>query len=567
MSQVRRSAPVHDVVIVGTGAGGGTMTQVLVQLGLKVTILEAGPMLNPARDFKEHMWPHAVAHRGAGSDGAAYFGGGSNYFGAHAGGFQIPGEPYTAASGSKFRWFRSRITGGRTNHFGRIFFRFSDYDFKPYSSDGLGTDWPIAYEDLSPYYDKAEAFIGVAGTSEGLRSAPDGIFQVPPPPRVHEALVQGSCRNLGIPCIPARMAVITRPHNGRAPCHYCGQCTRGCVTASNYSSSQVQIFPAMKTGRVTLINDAMARELITDDSGTITAVSYIDKVTRSEKQIRCRAVVLAASAAESARLLLNSRSSRHENGLSNSSGAVGRFLTDSVATTVRAYVPALDGMPIHNTDGTAAYHVYAPWWELSKPNKVFPRGYHIEIRGGFDMPRVGAFNDICRRNQGYGQSLKAAIKKDYGTWVALNGRGEMIPNAGSFCEIDTDTVDQWGIPALRFHFKHSDHEFKMVEHMQENFTAILEGMGGKVEPDTRPTADKITTGGSVTHETGTVRMGDNPSTSALNKYCQSHEVRNLFVADAGPFVSHPEKNPTLTICALAWRTAEYLAEEMRKGNV
>ena len=562
-----QAPPVHDVVIVGTGAGGGTMTQVLVQLGLKVTILEAGPMLNPARDYKEHMWPHAVAHRGAGSDGAAYFGGGSNYFGAHAGGFQIPGEPYTAASGSKFRWFRSRITGGRTNHFGRIFFRFSDYDFKPYSSDGLGTDWPIAYEDLSPYYDKAEAFIGVAGTSEGLRSAPDGIFQVPPPPRVHEALVQGSCRNLGIPCIPARMAVITRPHNGRAPCHYCGQCTRGCVTASNYSSSQVQIFPAMKTGRVILINDAMARELITDDSGTITAVSYIDKVTRSEKQIRCRAVVLAASAAESARLLLNSRSSRHENGLSNSSGAVGRFLTDSVATTVRAYVPALDGMPIHNTDGTAAYHVYAPWWELSKPNKAFPRGYHIEIRGGFDMPRVGAFNDICRRNQGYGQSLKAAIKKDYGTWVALNGRGEMIPNAGSFCEIDTDTVDQWGIPALRFHFKHSDHELKMVEHMQENFTAILEGIGGKVEPDTRPTADKITTGGSVSHETGMIRMGDNPSTSALNQYCQSHEVRNLFVADAGPFVSHPEKNPTLTICALAWRTAEYLAEEMRKGNV
>ena len=323
----------------------------------------------------------------------------------------------------------------------------------------------------------------------------------------------------------------------------------------------------MKTGRVTLINDAMARELITDDSGTITAVSYIDKVTRSEKQIRCRAVVLAASAAESARLLLNSRSSRHENGLSNSSGAVGRFLTDSVATTVRAYVPALDGMPIHNTDGTAAYHVYAPWWELSKPNKAFPRGYHIEIRGGFDMPRVGAFNDICRRNQGYGQSLKAAIKKDYGTWVALNGRGEMIPNAGSFCEIDTDTVDQWGIPALRFHFKHSDHELKMVEHMQENFTAILEGIGGKVEPDTRPTADKITTGGSVSHETGMIRMGDNPSTSALNQYCQSHEVRNLFVADAGPFVSHPEKNPTLTICALAWRTAEYLAEEMRKGNV
>ena len=291
------------------------------------------------------------------------------------------------------------------------------------------------------------------------------------------------------------MAVITKPHHGRAPCHYCGQCSRGCVTASNYSSSQVQIFPAMETGRVTLINDAMARELITDDSGAITAVSYIDKVTRSEQQIRCRAVVLAASAAESARLLLNYKSSRHEHGLSNSSGAVGRFLTDSIATSVRTHVPALEGMPIHNSDGTAAYHVYAPWWELSKPNKDFPRGYHIEISGGFNLPRVGAFNAVCRRSQGYGQSLKDAIKKDYGTWVSLNGRGEMIPTDDSFCEIDPDTVDQWGIPTLRFHFTRTEHEFKMVEHMQEHFTAILEGTGGTVEPDTRPTAEKITTGG------------------------------------------------------------------------
>ncbi len=569
MPQILRSTPIHDVVIIGSGAGGGTMTQVLVQLGLKVTILEAGPMLNPAKDYKEHMWPYQVAHRGADPDGAFYFAGSGryNYFSAPNGSWDIQGEPYTSAPGSNFRWFRSRITGGRTNHYGRIALRFSDYDFKPYSNDGLGTDWPIAYEDLAPYYDKAESFIGVCGSKEGIRSAPDGVFLQGPPPRVHEALIQRSCKKLGIPCIPSRMAILSKAHNGRAACHYCGECNRGCVSASNYSSSQVQIFPAMKTGRVNLINDAMARELITDDSGKVTAVSYIDKITRSEKQIRCRAVVVAASACESSRILLNSKSSRHPNGLSNGSGSVGKFLTDTVASTVTAQVPALEGMPVHNSDGMSIFHVYVPWWEWAKPNKDFPRGYHIEIGGGYRMPSVGAFNSVCRSSQGYGQALKDAIKKDYGTSVTLMGRGEMIPNADSYCEIDSNTVDQWGIPTLRFHFKHSEHELKMVEHMQRNFTAILEGMGGKVARDDRPTADKITAGGAVVHELGTVRMGNDPSTSALNQYCQSHEVKNLFVADAAPFVSNPDKNPTLTIVSLAWRTAEYLAEEMRKGNV
>ena len=545
------------------------MTQVLVQMGLKVTILEAGPMLNPAKDYKEHMWPYQVDHRGAEASGSFYTASRYryNYFAAPNGYYEMPGEPYTTATGTNFRWFRSRITGGRTNHYGRISLRFSDYDFKPYSSDGLGTDWPIAYEDLSPYYDKAETFIGVTGSREGIRSAPDGIFMQGPPPRAHELLVQRSCKKLGIPCIPSRAAVITKSHNGRAACHYCGQCNRGCTTASNYSSSQVQIFPAMKTGRVNLINDAMVRELITDDSGKVTAVSYIDKTTRTEKQVRCRAVVLAASACESARILLNSKSSRHRNGLSNGSGAVGRYLTDSVAHTVTAHVPALEGMPIHNSDGMSVFHVYVPWWEFDKSNKDFPRGYHIEVGGGFRMPSIGAFNNVCRSSQGYGQSLKNAVKKSYGAQVSLAGRGEMIPNADTFCEIDPDVVDQWGIPVLRFHFKHADHELKMVDHMQKNFTMILEGMGGRVDPDPRPATEKIAVGGSVIHELGTVRMGSDPSTSVLNKYCQSHEVKNLFVADAAPFVSNPDKNPTLTIVALAWRTAEYLAEEMRKGNV
>ena len=285
------TATVHDVVVIGSGAGGGTVTKVLADLGIPVLLMEAGPMLATS-DLKEHMAPYNVPHRGAGARGQAYTGGPTGFtYSATFGGAQLEGEPYTVAPGSDFSWFRSRILGGRTNHYGRITLRFADYDFRPRSTDGLGTDWPITYEDLAPYYDKAERFIGVTGSIEKIRSAPDGIFQPPAALRAHEVLVQRSAAKLGIRAIPGRQAVITQPTNGRPACHYCGQCSRGCMTASNYASSYVQILPALKTGKVEVVANAMARELITDDSGKVTAVSYIDKTTGSERRIRCRTVV------------------------------------------------------------------------------------------------------------------------------------------------------------------------------------------------------------------------------------------------------------------------------------
>jgi choline dehydrogenase-like flavoprotein len=570
MLQVVRSPKVHDVVVIGSGAGGGTAVHVLANLGVNVALLEAGPNLNPARDFKEHKMPYDYDHRAAGPKGEAYRG--EYPFGfylAPNGYWDIDGEPYTVAPGQKFRWFRSRIMGGRTNHYGRISLRFADYDFRPRSTDGLGDDWPISYDDIAPWYDKAERFIGICGTKEGIRSAPDGQFLPAPPPRVHEALIQRAAKSLGIPCIPSRMAVLTKALNGRAACHWCGQCGRGCVTASNYSSSQVQIFPAMKTGRVTLLTGAMARELITGADGKVTAVSYIDKATRTEKQIRCRAVVVAASACESARLLLNSKSSRHPNGLANSSGVVGRYLTDSVGYGLNGYVPALEGMPRHDTDGYGGGHLYMPWWEWDKPNKDFPRGYHVEIGGGYRLPGVGMANGACTRHQGYGDELKKHILREYGCMVGLSGRGEMIPNANTFMDIDPNVVDRFGIPVPRFHFEWSEHELKMVKHMHHTFVAVIEKMGGTVQGLRNPEreSDGISVGGMIIHELGTVRMGKDPKTSALNPYCQAHDAKNLFVADAAPFVSNPDKNPTLTINALAWRTSEYLAEELKKGNI
>jgi len=572
MLQIAPRSSVADVVIIGSGAGGGTVTQVLTELGISVTLLEAGPMLHPSKDFKEHWWPHQTPDRGMGAGGSRYFGKSPYPFGLYDAGYgdwELDGEPYTVAPGDKFRWYRSRIVGGRTNHYGRISLRFADYDFTPHSRDGVGTDWPITYDDLAPYYDKAESFIGVTGSKEGIRSAPDGIFQPCPPPRVHEVLVQRACKQLNIPCIPSRLAVITQPTHGRPACHYCAQCSRGCLTGSNYSASQTQIFPAMKTGRVNLIANAMARELITDSSGKVIAVSYIDKVTRTEKQIKCRAAVVACGACESSRLLLNSKSSRYPNGLANGSGQIGRNLTDSVGYSLSARIPALENLPRHNSDGMGGMHVYVPWWLWEKKDLGFPRGYHIEVGGGFGMPGPGQFHGLCARHEGYGKDLKTYLRSQYGTSVNLAGRGEHVPNPNTYCEIDPAVVDKFGIPVLRFHFQWTDNELKQATHMHETFTAILETMGGTItRAAPKPVeGDGISVGGEIIHELGTVRMGNDPQTSALNKYCQAHETKNLFVADAAPFLSNPDKNPTLTINALAWRTAEYLAEEMRKGDV
>ncbi len=561
----------YDAVVVGAGAGGGTTTRVLAEAGMKVALVEAGPMLDPQRDFLTHKWPYDFGHRGAEDGGRAYFGRGQAYgfFRTINGGWELEGEPYTSAPGTRFDWFRSRIVGGRTNHYGRMSFRFSDLDLKPYSRDGIGWDWPITYDDLAPWYDRAEEYIGVTGTVEGIRSAPDGKFHTPPEPKVHERLMRVAGKRLGIPFIANRRAVITRSINGRAPCHYCGQCGRGCLTESNYAASQTDIFPAMKTGNVDVITEAMAREVEVDASGKASGVVYVDKQARQERRVKGRAIVLAASACETARLMLNSTSSTFPNGIANGSGLVGRYLMDTVGFSVRGTLPALENMPRYDTDGFGGAHLYAPWWLWDDHRKLdFPRGYHIEMGGGFRMPGPGAFGRQASR-AGYGKELKALVRKEYGNGVSLSGRGEMIPNNQSYMDLDPGVVDRWGIPVPRFHFSFSDYEWKQARHMERTFHNLIEAAGGKVLGIGNPQRENqgIAVPGSIIHEVGTVRMGDNPATSVLNPYCQAHEVSNLFVADGGTFVSNPDKNPTLTINALAWRTAEYLVEELRKGNV
>jgi len=554
-----------DVAIVGSGAGGGMAAYMLTKAGANVVLLEAGDSWDNTKDSKMLTWAHQSPRRGSSTRERPF-----GEFDACIGGWNVDGEPYTRAPGTRFDWWRARMLGGRTNHWGRISLRFGPDDFRRKSIDGLGDDWPITYKDVAPYYDKVDRLVGIFGSQENLPNHPDGVFQPAPKPRCHELLVKQASDKLGIWCIPARLSIITKTINNRAPCHYCAQCNRGCMTNSNFTSPNVLLFPAAKTGRLSIITNAMARELTVDAKGNATGVSYIDKATGKDMHVKGRVVVLAASACESARIMLNSKSSRFPHGIGNQSGVVGKYLTDTTGTDVGGFIPKLADRVRHNCDGVGGGHIYMPWW-LDNKKLDFPRGYHIEIWGGLGAPSYGFMGGIQNypSGGGYGRQLKEDYRRYYGATVGFSGRGEQIPNADCYCEIDPDVVDQYGIPVLRFHWKWSDHEYNQVKHMQETFRTLISEMGGEVwsPMPTREQGYGIANGGAIIHELGCVRMGADRGSSVVNSNCQAWDVKNLFVADGGPFVSQADKNPTWTILALSMRTSDFIAQAMRRGEL
>jgi choline dehydrogenase-like flavoprotein len=335
---------------------------------------------------------------------------------------------------------------------------------------------------------------------------------------------------------------------------------------ANFSSPDVLIAPALATGRLTLITSAMVREVLVGTDGLAKGVAYVDTLSGNDREVSAKVVVLAASACESARILLNSRSSRFPQGLGNSSGRVGKGLTDTTGTDVAGFIPKMMDHVPHNEDGVGGMHVYMPWW-LDNSKLDFPRGYHIEVWGGLGQPSYGFMGGIQRYPGagGYGKQLKDDYRRYYGATVGFSGRGEMLPNEDSYCDLDPTVVDRWGIPVLRFHWKFTDHEYNQIRHMQKTFRDLIAAMGGEVFSP-MPTQEQgygISAGGQIIHELGCSQMGSDPNKSVLNSNCQSHDCKNLFVADGGPFVTQADKNPTWTILALAWRTSDYITSQMR----
>ena len=575
--QIKKQPKLYDAVIVGSGAGGGMAAYVLANAGLKVCLLEAGPDYDPAIHSLQLKNPWESPRRGA----RTAFRPMGDYDGAYWG-WDIDGEPYTKAEGTQWGWFRARMLGGRTNHWGRISLRFGPKDFKRKSIDGLGDDWPIGYDDVKPYYDKIDQLIGVFGTNEGLPNDPDGIFLPPPKPRLHELFIKKAATSIGIPVIPSRLSILTKQINKeRGACFYCAQCGRSCKAYADFSSSSVLVKPAVATGNVDVINYAMAREVLTNAAGLATGVSYVDKKDLQEYQVMAKTVFIGASTCETARLLLNSKSSRHPNGLSNSSNVIGKYLHDSTGASMGGVIPALFNRKRYNEDGVGGMHVYTPWW-LDNKKLDFPRGYHIEYGGGMGMPLYGfswgmeemngkySVNGKQKEAGGYGASLKEDYRYFYGARVGMAGRGEALPDIKNYCEIDPAVVDKYGIPVLRFHVKHSQYEINQAKHMHETFQEILHTMGAVITSGMNAGPDNnwgLSNPGNIIHEAGTVRMGNDPKTSALNKWGQAHECKNLFCVDGSTFVSQADKNITWTILALSMRTSEYLIDELKKQNL
>ncbi|QQS49644.1 MAG: GMC family oxidoreductase [Acidobacteriota bacterium] len=543
----------------------------LTERGFEVLILEAGPMIDPVRDFAMNKFAYESMYRGFGPTGwkqrEQWMQDTAGEFSRH---FYIKDteHPYTTDPGKPFLWVRARIVGGKTLHWGRLSWRFSDLDFKAATHDGFDVDWPIEYKEIAPYYDKAEEWIGVSGNNDGLWWQPDGKYLPPIALTCGEVRLRNGAEKLGIKLIQPRVAMLTavKPHHaryGRAQCHYCGSCGNGCTVGAMFNSLSSTLPAAQATGRMTLRPNSVVRHITVDpNTGKAKGVAVVDRLTYQELEYQGKVVIVAASTLESTRLLLNSKSRQHPNGLGNSSGVLGHYLVDHFGGTGASGVfPMFAGRDTVNEDGKSSGIFIPRFRNLDNATKQakFLRGYGFE--GG---SAIGSFPGGARGTPGFGSEFKRQVRRWYVAPVSLTTRANMLSRFENYVEIDPDgVVDAWGIPVLKVHIQHSDNEREMGMDAAEMAESVLREAGAT----NIRVSKQLTVPGRIIHELGTARMGNDPKTSVLNKFNQTHDVSNVFVTDGAAFVGAANQNPTLTILALTIRACEYIADEMKRGNL
>lgn len=580
----------YDVIVVGSGAAGGMVAHALTAQGVEVLMLEAGGRFNVEQELKSTEWPWEHPRRGdmppdhrglgldeyslrepplaKGSPFAKVFSyvqtwGGPDYSKKFT--VNEKEHPFT---GTKFAWVRMRALGGKTNLWGRLALRLSDYDFKAASRDGFGMDWPIGYKDIAPYYDRVDRLLGVTGHHEGLDHLPDGLYQGVTRFTAAELHLRKTIGEMGRVLTPYRAGVTTKPlpHNKyRSRCWGRGACGRragGCDIHAAFDSPTGLIYPAMETGKLSLRTNSVVREVLVDKAtGRASGVAFIDATTGKSYEAKGRVVMLGASTLETTRLLLLSKSRQHPNGLGNSSGHVGHnFCEHMMGPGVTGLAKDLIGKPRTNDDGRPGSFYLARFRNLQQRSPNFIRGYGFEGGSGTGMyAGVGT----ARRIPGFGAGWKKQVRDHAGAYINMGGFGEVLPRYENHVDLDPKVKDKHGIPVLRFHIEYGDNEKRMAEDMAASAREMFEAARFEIiehRKDIRPIGWSI-------HELGTARMGADARTSVVNGFQQSHDVKNLFVVDGASHTSAGAQNPTWTIMALAWRTSDYVVEELKRRNL
>ena len=546
MAQVARSAETFDAIVVGSGATGGWAAKKLTEGGMRVALVEAGAKITP-QGFTEHVppWelpylgksPKLVKDRPIQSLCYACTEWNSDWFASDV------ENPYT--QDKPFRWIRMRVLGGRSMSWGRQSYRMSDLDFKAASHDGYGDDWPISYDEIVPYYEEVERYVGISGMVENLPQLPDSIFQPPMEMTCGEHLLRNRVRDkMGRAVTIGRVAILTKAHNGRQPCHSCGPCENGCITKSYFNSPTTTIPDAQSTGRLTLLTDAVVSRVLMKD-GKASGIEYIDRFTRDPHEVRAKLVVLCASTLESTRLLLNSN-------IANSSGALGHYLMDHIFEGgASGVMPEVETKPwagmLRRPNG-----IYVPRFRnvKEKTTNGFIRGYGYQ---GSSSP------EFSFGAPGFGAAYKEAVRVG-SSKISLGVWGECLARKENMVELDPARVDAYGVPVLKISADWSDNELKIFEDARQQAAEMLNAAGAR---DVKITG-KPSVMGFCIHEVGTARMGNDAKTSVLNRFNQAHDVPNLFVTDGACYVSIGCQNPTLTMMAITVRACDYILHEYAK---